>query len=217
MGSGYKLFQAGAVLTAADVNNYLMEQSIMYFATTTARDTAITSPEDGMVAYIGSNDENEGLTVYHGSAWRKGPGWNAPWGAVGYQTITTPPTASSARANTGLSITTSSSIPSNRILKHTVTGMVLFNSINDMARFSIVTGSSGGTDLMQADYSPFGIANAYSISFSFYETTSSTAALTRRITQERIVGTSSTIQFFCSATRPATYIIEDIGPAGAPV
>ena len=82
MGSGFKTFTAGAVLTASEVNNFLMEQSIMYFATTGARDTAITSPEEGMVAFIGSNDANEGLYVYHGATggWRKGPGWNAPWG-----------------------------------------------------------------------------------------------------------------------------------------
>jgi len=58
MGSGYKPFTAASVLTSADMNNYLMEQSVMFFATTAARDAAITAPEDGMVAYIGSNDAN---------------------------------------------------------------------------------------------------------------------------------------------------------------
>ena len=80
MGSGYKPFTAASVLTSADMNNYLMEQSVMFFATIAARDAAITAPEDGMVAYIGSNDANEGLYTYNGTSWRKGPGWNAPWG-----------------------------------------------------------------------------------------------------------------------------------------
>jgi hypothetical protein len=134
---------------------------------------------------------------------------------MGTQSISSPAAASSAKTNTGLSITTGT-IPTNRILKHTVTGMVFFNSINDMCRISIVTGSSGGTDLMEADFAPFGTVNAYTVSFSYIETTASTAALTRRITQERVNGTSSTVQFFCDATRPASYIIEDIGPSGAP-
>lgn len=217
MGSGFRTFATSEVLTASNVQNFLMEQSVMSFASTGARDVAITAPETGMVAYVRSNDADEGLYTYSSaSTWRKGAGWNSPWGAAGYAKITTAPSASSAKTNTGLSITTGT-IPTNRILKHTVTGMVFFNSVNDMCRISIVTGSSGGTDLMEADYSPFGTANAYTISFSFYETTTSTAALTRRITQERIVGTSSTIQFFCDSTRPATYIIEDIGPSGAPV
>ena len=69
MGSGFKTFTAGSVLTASDVNNYLMEQSVMVFASTAARDSAITAPEAGMVAYINSNDANEGLWVYTGSAW----------------------------------------------------------------------------------------------------------------------------------------------------
>ena len=69
MGSGFKTFTAGAVLTASDVNNYLMEQSVMYFATTAARDLAITAPEEGMTAFIGSNDDDEGLYGYDGSKW----------------------------------------------------------------------------------------------------------------------------------------------------
>jgi hypothetical protein len=192
-----------------------MDQAVTVHSGTAVLATAIPSPEPGMVAYVNSGDVHEGLFVNTGSEWLKGAGWNAPRGAVGYAKITTPPSAGSAKANTGLSITTDT-IPANRILKHTVTGMVFFNSVNDMCRISIVTGSSGGTDLMEADYAPFGTTYAYTVSFSFYETTASAAALTRRITQERINGTSNTIQFFCDSTRPATYIIEDIGPSGAP-
>lgn len=218
MGSGYKLFQAGAVLTASDLNAYCQEQSVMYFANIAARDTALTGNAltDGMVCYIGSNDANEGLYTYNGTAWRKGPGWNAPWGTVGVSKITSNATQSTTRGDTGLTITTAT-IPSNRHLKHTITGMTLQGSVNDMARYSIFTGTSGGSSIFQADYFAVSTANAYTISFSFYETTSSTAALSRRVTQERSVGSSSWVQLFCDAARPATYIIEDIGPAGAPV
>jgi len=80
MGSGFKTFTAAAVLTAADVNDYLMEQSVMSFASTGARDTQVTAPEQGMVAYVRSGDANEGLYTRNATSWRKGPGWNAPWG-----------------------------------------------------------------------------------------------------------------------------------------
>lgn len=70
MGSGYKNFTAGSVLTASDVNNYLMEQSVMVFASAAARDSAITSPEAGMVVYIDSGTASEGLFIYDGSSWR---------------------------------------------------------------------------------------------------------------------------------------------------
>ena len=72
MGSGFKVFSAGAVLTASEVNNYLMEQSIMTFATTAARDAAITAPEDGMVCYVtGDTSLYQYETISAVSAWRK--------------------------------------------------------------------------------------------------------------------------------------------------
>jgi hypothetical protein len=65
-GSGYKVFTAGEVLTAANVNGYLMEQSVMVFAGTAARGSALgTAVSAGMVSYL--TDTNT-LQVY-GTAW----------------------------------------------------------------------------------------------------------------------------------------------------
>jgi len=52
MPSGFKVFATGEVLTASDVNNYLMEQSICVFADATARDAGITSPENGQFVFL---------------------------------------------------------------------------------------------------------------------------------------------------------------------
>jgi len=52
MPSGFKVFATGEVLTASDVNNYLMEQSICVFADASARDAGITSPEDGQFVFL---------------------------------------------------------------------------------------------------------------------------------------------------------------------
>jgi hypothetical protein len=52
MPSGFKTFATGEVLTASDVNNYLMEQSICVFADATARDAGITSPENGQFVFL---------------------------------------------------------------------------------------------------------------------------------------------------------------------
>jgi hypothetical protein len=66
-GAGYKLFNTGDVLTAAQVNTYLMEQSVMRFATTTARDTALSGVlAEGMICYI---DADNNIYKYTGSAW----------------------------------------------------------------------------------------------------------------------------------------------------
>jgi len=66
-GAGYKLFNTGDVLTAAQVNTYLQEQAVMVFASAAARTTALASVlAEGMVSYLKDTDATE---VYNGSAW----------------------------------------------------------------------------------------------------------------------------------------------------
>jgi hypothetical protein len=64
-GLGFKTFNTGDVLSAADVNGYLM-QGVLVFASAAARDSAITSPQEGQFAYL--KDTNV-TTYYTGSAW----------------------------------------------------------------------------------------------------------------------------------------------------
>jgi len=66
-GAGYKLFATGDVLTAAQVNTYLMQQTVMVFATSAARTTALSGVlAEGMVSWL--SDTNV-LEAYDGSAW----------------------------------------------------------------------------------------------------------------------------------------------------
>jgi hypothetical protein len=66
-GAGYKLFATGDVLTAAQVNTYLMQQTVMVFADSAARTTALSGVlAEGMVSYL--QDTNT-LEVYNGSGW----------------------------------------------------------------------------------------------------------------------------------------------------
>lgn len=66
-GAGYKLFNTGDVLTAAQVNTYLQEQAVMRFASAAARTTALSGVlAEGMVSYLMDTDAVE---VYNGSAW----------------------------------------------------------------------------------------------------------------------------------------------------
>ena len=64
-GLGFKNFQTGEVLTSADVNGYLM-QGVLVFASEAARNSAITSPQEGQFAF--TKDTNS-LWYYTGSAW----------------------------------------------------------------------------------------------------------------------------------------------------
>jgi len=65
-GAGFKTFAAGEVLTAGDVNTYLMQQTVMVFASESARTTAIASPSEGMFTYLSDTDA---FQYYTGSAW----------------------------------------------------------------------------------------------------------------------------------------------------
>ena len=65
-GLGFKTFASGEVLTAANVNGYLMQQTIMVFADSSARDTAIASPSEGMFVYL---SDTNALQYYDGAAW----------------------------------------------------------------------------------------------------------------------------------------------------
>lgn len=66
MPDGFRTFAVGEVLTAANVNDYLMEQVVTVFADATARDAAITSPQEGQISFLKNTDV---LTYYSGSSW----------------------------------------------------------------------------------------------------------------------------------------------------
>jgi hypothetical protein len=64
-GLGFKTFATGEVLSAENVNGYLM-QGILVFATEAARDAAITVPAEGQFAF--TKDTNS-TWFYDGAAW----------------------------------------------------------------------------------------------------------------------------------------------------
>jgi hypothetical protein len=64
-GLGFKTFITGEVLTAGDVNGYLM-QGINVFANAAARDAAITAPQEGQCCYLKDTDA---VLTYSGAAW----------------------------------------------------------------------------------------------------------------------------------------------------
>ena len=70
-GAGFRTFAAGEVLTASNVNTYLMQQAVQNFAGTAARSSAVTSPSEGMLSYLQDTDQ---LSYYDGSNWITAPG-----------------------------------------------------------------------------------------------------------------------------------------------
>ena len=209
MGSGFKNFTA-TVLTASDVNNYLMEQSVMSFESTGARDTQITAPEDGMVAYIRSNNSSEGLYTYNGTSWRKGPGWNAPWGnqlgvtnSTSNSTFTTTPTVISG-------MTGSVSVVNNRLYQCTF-ACRFYNSIaNNTSLFRI---RQGGTIIFDSQHYNNSTSTDISAMATVVFRATSTATITFDVQGYSATGTLTVFH----SNGPTQFYVNDIGPYGAPV
>lgn len=79
-GLGRKVFNAGDILLAAEVQGYLQDQAIMVFASAAARTTAIPTPSQGMFAYL---TDSSTLFTYDGSNW---VAFEAGGGAGGFET-----------------------------------------------------------------------------------------------------------------------------------
>jgi len=64
--AGFKVWTTGDLVNASDFNSYLQEQVIMRFANATARDSEVSSAEEGMFCFL--QDSNT-LQFYDGSSW----------------------------------------------------------------------------------------------------------------------------------------------------
>lgn len=86
-GLGHKQFVDGVVLPAAELNGYLMQQSVMRFASLTAADTALSGViSDGMMI---TTDDTEMLWMRRNGVW-----WECfPWSAYRATAIATPVSA----------------------------------------------------------------------------------------------------------------------------
>ena len=212
MGSGFRTFANSEVLTASNVQNYLMEQSVMSFASTGARDVQITAPEAGMIAYVRSNDSSEGLYSYSSAnGWRKGPGWNAPWGFVQYAQTT-----SNVVVKNGNILTSTISVVNRRRYRiHGHCQAFYSSALNDVAGFAIVVGGnaiqSTNVTATVATYAGFGVEVV-----GYYTATATNAALSCNLYNIAVVG-AGTHTFQAAATYPIFIAVEDIGPSGAPV
>lgn len=223
MGSGFKNFTS-TVLTAADLNNYCQTQSVMYFSSTGARDASVTAPVDGMTAYIGSADQFEGLYTYNGTNWRRGPGWNAPWGMVnataggtsglGYVVVTT--------AQSG--ITTTTDLTDLTITFTTIVGRMyrvnahcnFYSSVaNDCATLLV---RRDGATTTQATTAALGTASTNLRTAGLVRPTigNAAASVTISLSAERTASSTGSITMHAGSLNPCTLVIEDIGPSGVP-
>ena len=140
--SGRKVFTAGEVLQAADVNDYLMDQSVMVFAGTAARGSAIPSPSEGMVTYLSDSDS---VQVYNGSAFvpvGSDPGLVETKTALKTDAFSASVASGGNTTITGLSITHSLSNASNKLLFIAYVGTAATNQQQGRVGIALADGGS---------------------------------------------------------------------------
>jgi hypothetical protein len=65
-GAGFKVYATGDLITATEFNTFIQEQVVMVFADSSARDSAVSSPSEGMICFLKDSDV---LQFYSGSSW----------------------------------------------------------------------------------------------------------------------------------------------------
>jgi len=154
MAGGYHLFSTGEVLTAANVDNYLMNQTVMVFASASARSTALSGVvAEGMLSY---RTDSHILEYYNGSSWTP---------------VASTPTALTNVALTAPleTMTVSATAATGTINFDTITQGVLYYTSNASTNFTLNVRGNSGTSLNTL------MATGQSISIVFLNTNGSTA------------------------------------------
>jgi hypothetical protein len=188
-----------------------MEQSVMSFESTGARDVQITAPEDGMTAYIGSNDANEGLYTYNGTAWRKGPGWNAPWGLIVRSQGTGPGTSTSGTTETAVFTSSSFTALANRFYRVSISTTITATA-GDTYTMRIRENSTSGTSWWTGNI-VFGTGQTKLQVHPMGSRAIAAGTYDIRLTLTRTAG-AGTAQI--GTLENVNMTVEDIGPSGAP-
>lgn len=196
-------------ITVDDYTESVRDQVVNVFASTGARDSAITDPVVGMVVYIKSNDANEGYYTYtSANVWIK-LSWNQPWGRVGAAQVYAPQTGITSVADlSGLSVTFTA--VANRIRKITGIAQLFSTTAADQLSITIVRGS---TVLSYGSIVNPSTSLAMTVT-AVIEDGAASGSTTYKLQASRSGAGSMTMN--AGAAYPAMILVEDIGPAGAP-
>ena len=131
--AGRRIFVAGEILTAANVQSFLQDQAVMVFDDDTARTTAIPSPVEGMVTYL--KDTNL-VEAYTGAAFTSVSGILQVVSTTKTDTFTT--SAGSFVDVTGMAATITPNAASNKVLI-----LVQAATAGDRGQWRLTGGNSG--------------------------------------------------------------------------
>jgi hypothetical protein len=148
--AGYREFQTGEVLTAANVNTFLMEQAVLTFPDAAARTAALADVlREGILTY---NEDTAQLEVYDGTAFVvAAPAPPAGIGSNVVQTVKTDTfstTSGTFTTVTGLTATITPSSASSKVLVVAYVNGSTSSSTNDNLFLRL---SGGGSDAFVGD------------------------------------------------------------------
>jgi hypothetical protein len=138
----YKVFTNGSVLNASEINENLMNQSVMVFSNSTARAAALTAPVEGMLTWL--EDLNKYQYRNGSGAWVDLGGGGAVLQVLSTAKLDTFTTTSTSY--TGITGLTRSITPSSATSKVLVMVQLSFgfpNSANNYGSFRLTGGNAG--------------------------------------------------------------------------
>lgn len=212
MGSGFRTFAASEVLTSSNVQNYLMDQAVTVHSGTAVLATAIPTPEAGMVAYVDSGDSSEGLYTFTGSAWQRGPGWNAPWGLIARNNGGGAAISTSGTTETAVFTSSSFTAVANRFYRVSIATTITATA-GDSYTMRIREDSTTGTASFVGNI-VFGTGQTKLNVHPMYSRAITAGSRTILLTLTRTAGTGTAN---INTLENVNMIVEDIGPSGAPV
>jgi hypothetical protein len=238
MAGGYKLWSTGEVVTATNLQNYIQNQTVMVFASASARTTALSGVlAEGMISY---RTDSHVLEIYNGTAWvaatpltTKGDlatfdtaAARLPVGSDG-QTL-----VANSSASTGLSWANPLQAGKNKIINGDFgvwqrgTSITLTNGVGVYGadRFSAQVNFSAGTStITQQAFTP-GTAPVSGYESAYFQrltcgSTASFAAMLQRIEDVRtFAGQTVTFSFWAKSSSATTFTIyceQNFGSGGS--
>ncbi len=209
MAEGYKDWAAGDILTAADLEDYTVKQSVMRFADSSARTTALSGVlAEGMMSYLKDTDSVE---VYDGSSWAAVAGGKILQvvSTTKTDTFSASMTANSEADITGLSVTLTPSSASSKVFVVFNTGgargtnVPLFNVRLYRDSTEIGSGAAAGsreTVFMGGYTGATDINSNMFLSGNYLDSPASTSALTYKLKVVNPDPTAATYTFYVNRT-----------------
>lgn len=179
---------------------------------------ALPTGTDGMVAYVNSNNADEGLYTFNGTAWRKGSGWNSPWGLIARSTDVTSNSAVATTSQVTLFTTLSFSNLANRL--YLVSGSIYVKLVDANVDSILFANLTNGGNTVQNMIGAGGWAaltpgNTIRIGINYLLAPTAAGTQTFNVNIGRFSGTGS-IQNIAAADNPSQLFVTDIGAFGAP-